>query len=307
MNEYVSESGGSPRENLAQVKTLLDGVFLSSASELPPESELPAEWVDAIREELTALPSSAALATYEHRLWQAFLSYDPPSASHGDGDELIVLGWLTTTFHQAHAAFRLATEGLGEIAVANVRAAMEHAFYLSAFVNAEDSEVIFNSITFRHRKGLERVLDFARGQVLPEGGMSLVEAVTLLILGEDDQKPTISWPEKIEQVCNRLNTGERLYFEYRILSEQLHPGISSVLLPAVLDHPRADGSTVADLDASEAASFYTRRSLRLAIGACAWAGWVADRFFTTDYFGPLLAEFANELGFLPIFKTEARP
>ena len=297
MNEYVSESGGSPRENLAQIRTLLDGVFLNSASELP------SELVDAIRKELTELPSSAVLSAYEHRLWQAFLSYDPHSANHGDGDELIVLGWLTTTFHQAHAAFRLATEGLGEIAVANVRAAMEHAFYLSAFANTEDSEIILNSITFRHRKGLERVLNFARGQDLPEG--AVVEAVASLILTGDSQKPT-SWSGKIEQVCNQLNTGERLYLEYRILSEQLHPGISSVLLPAVLDHPRADGSTVADLDASEAASFYIRRSLWLAIGACAWAAWAADRFFTTDHFEPLLAEFANELGFFPIFKTEAR-
>jgi hypothetical protein len=258
-----------------------------------------------MRKELAALPSFAVLSTHEHRLWQAFLSYDPPSANHRDGDEVIMLGWLTTTFHQAHAAFRLAAEGLGEIAVANVRAAMEHAFYLSAFANPEDSEVMLSSIEFRHLKGLKRVLDFARGQDLPEGA-TLMEAVASFIPAGDDQKPTVSWPEKIEQVCNRLNTGPQIYLEYRAMSERLHPGSVSALFPAILDHPGADDPGLAHLDSSNAASFYIRRSFWLAIGACAWAGWAADQLFATDHFGPLLAEFANELGFRPIFRAEAR-
>ncbi|MCI2975523.1 MAG: hypothetical protein MP439_05545 [Ferrimicrobium sp.] len=297
MNEDAGESGGSPRERLAQIRTLLNGVFSTS------DSERPQAWVDMMHGVLT-IPPSAVLSTYEHGLWQAFLSYDPPSANHGDVNDLTALGWLTTTFHQAHASLLLASEGLGGIAVANVRAAMEHAFLLSAFSSTEDSETIFDSITSRHRKELKRLLDFVGGQDVPEG--EVVEAIASLIPTGDSQD-TETWPQKIKQVCDRLDTGERIYHEYGLLSGRLHPGLFSVLLPAVLDYPKADASTPPDLDASEADSFLIRYDLWIAIGACAWAGWAVDRFFNTHHFEPLLAEFAGELGFVPIFKAGTLP
>ncbi len=98
MNEDAGESGGSPRERLARIRTLLNGVFSTS------DSERPQAWVDMMHGVLT-IPPSAVLSTYEYGMWQAFLSYDPPSANHGDVNDLTALGWLTTTFHQAHASF----------------------------------------------------------------------------------------------------------------------------------------------------------------------------------------------------------
>jgi hypothetical protein len=256
---------------------------------------------------LPAVPPSAKLSTYEHGLWQAFLSYDPPSAKHGDAEDLTALGWLTTTFHQAHASFLLVSAGLGGIAVANVRAAMEHAFLLSAFSNTKDSEIIIDSIKSRHREGFERLRDFvARQDVL---GAEVIEAIASLVLTGGSQD-TEAWPQKIKQVCDRLDTGEVLYLYYRILSGWLHPGLSSALLPAVLDYPTADASTPPDLSPSQADNIlipYTQYYLWLAIGACAWAGWAADRFFNTHHFEPLLAGFASELGFVPIVKTPTLP
>ncbi len=296
MTECGSQSGRTPREKLAQLETLFDGIYVNSASELP------SELVGAANEELRTLPSFAVLSTHEDRLWQTFLSYDPPSANYPDGGEFFILGWLTTTFYQAHAAFRLAAEGLGETAVANIRAAMEHAIYLSAFVNPWDFEIMLNSIELRHLKGLKRVRDFIHGRDLPAVA-ELIEIPTSFMPAGDDQKPTGSWPEKIEQVCHRLNTGPVIYLEYRNLSAQLHPGISSALLPAIHDHPGVDDPGLAHLDSSNAASLNIRHSFWLAIGACAWAGWAADQFFGTAHFGPLLAEFTDELDFVPIFNT----
>jgi hypothetical protein len=260
--------------------------------------------VDMMHKLVPALPPSAKLSTYEHGLWQAFLSYDPPSAKHGDAKDLTALGWLKTTFHQAHASFLLASAGLGGIAVANVRAAMEHAFLLSAFSNTEDSETILDSIKSRHREGLERLLDFVGRQDVP--GAEVLEAIASLVPtgGSQDTK---TWPQKIKQVCDRLDTGETLYLNYRILSERLHPRLYSALLPAVLDYPTADASTPPDPDASEADNFLIQYYLWLAIGACAWAGWAVDRFFNTHHFEPLLAGFASELSFVPIVKTATPP
>jgi hypothetical protein len=163
---------------------------------------------------------------------------------------------------------------------------------------------MLDSIAFRHLKGFKRALDFAIGQDLSEGQM-LIEAFASSMPSEANQKPINAWPEKVEQVCNRLNNGSRLYLEYRGLSERIHPGILSMLFPTVFDHPSPVDPGSRNTDDISLVALLARHPFWLAIGACAWAGWAADRLFATDHFGPLLAEFAAEAGFAPIFRDES--
>lgn len=252
---------------------------------------------DILHREEVGLPPYAALANYEHQLWQTFLGCDQLPESNL---ELVGLGWLTTTFHQAHAAFQLAAVGLGEVATANIRAAVEHACYLSALVKSEDSDAILNSMEFRHIKGLDRVTEFLRQQDLPENsGLPTLEELRSSI--EESKSPT-PWADKMEQICNRLNTGERVYLEYRMLSERIHPGISSVLFPAIFDDLKTATPNQTRFIEPNPANLSIRRSLKLALGACMWAGWAVDQLFTTDHFGSLFATFPDDLGFIPIIR-----
>jgi hypothetical protein len=129
MSDATGEPKWSTRDDIAQLGALLNSVLEEGSSVLSSEV------IDELRKEEADLPVFALLTDYEQRLWQAFLNYDPPSGNCERSLATVGLGWLTTTFHQTHAAFQLAANGLREVAVANVRAAMEHAFYLSAFVN----------------------------------------------------------------------------------------------------------------------------------------------------------------------------
>ena len=294
--ESASEPIQSPRESLAGLGTLLNGVLSN------PGSELSQGIVDAVREESPKLPSFAVLSAREGDLWNTFLSYDPPSGDYGGGYEIIMLGWSTTTFHQAHAAFRLGAEGLGEVAVANVRAAMEHAIYLSALVGSGNVEIILKSKAFRHIKGLKNLLAFVDSQT-PSAFAGLANILESSMSGVDESGAP-RWVENVQQICERLNTGSQIYENYRILSERMHPGMGSAIYPASFDEPDSGGSRSIDPTGDvNTPSFLVRHTLWLAIGACAWAGWAADQLFATDHFGPLLAEFADELGFVPIFNT----
>jgi hypothetical protein len=252
-------------------------------------------------EESSKLPSFAVLSAREHDLWNTFLSYNPPSGNYGGGYEIIILGWLTTTFHQAHAAFRLGAEGLGEVAVANVRAAMEHAIYLSVLVGSGNVETILKSKSFRHIKGLKSLLVSLDGQT-PSTVAELANILESYKSG-GDERTAPQWVENVKQICDRLNTGSKIYGNYRTLSERMHPGIGSAVYPASFDEPNPGGSSSVDpTDDANTPNIFVRQTLSLAIGTCAWAGWAADRLFATDHFGPLLAEFADEMDFVPIFK-----
>jgi len=295
MNDNTSDPVWSIRDELAKLGTSLNSVLAEGSPVLP------LGFVNAFRKEVEGLPAFAKLMDYEQRLWQAFVSFDPPSGNLERENALVALGWLTTTFHQVHAAFQLAASGLPVVGVANVRAAAEHALYLSALVNPEDSNAMLHNIEHRHLKGLKRVREFASKRNLL-GDQILMEVLLTMMPTETNQEPTITWPEKIEQVSNRLTDGSQLYLEYRNLSAWVHPGIYSILFSALFDHTGTVDPRPQDADDASLVGLVTRRPFWLAIGACAWAGWAADQVFATHHFGPLLAEFADELGFAPIFK-----
>lgn len=294
MSDIEDYSPKDSQLDFSQFAALL-GLFFSQESLKFPKG------IDSIlRKGETELPTYTALANYEHQLWQTFLSCDQLPESNLELVRLVGMGWLTTIFHQAHAAFQLAAVGLGEVATANVRVAVEHACYLSALVNSEDSNEILNSMEFRHLKGLNRVTEFLSQQDLPENsGLSTIEEL-MSSIGES--KPPTPWADKMEQICNRLNTGERVYLEYRMLSERIHPGIYSVVLPTVFDDLKTATPKQDRFIESSPANMFIRHSLKLAIGACMWAGWAVDQLGATDRFGSLLATFPDDLGFIPLVR-----
>jgi hypothetical protein len=163
---------------------------------------------------------------------------------------------------------------------------------------------MLDSIEFRHLEGFDKIVGLVGKQDSAESS-ALLEAFTTLMPAPGEQESIATCPEKIEQVCERLHTGGRIYqIEYRNLSERMHPGLTSAIYPAIFDDPEAADPALTRLTKANAASCFIRRSLWLAIGACMWAGWAADNLFGTDHFGPLFATFPDDLGFVPIFAEE---
>lgn len=299
MNDTTSQQDSTARDDLAQLGDLLSNGFRQGSSELPSEI------IDALEAAGEGLPDFTTLMSYEQRLWIAFSDYDPPSGNYKRGLAIIALGWLTTTFHHTHAAFQLAANGLGEVAVANVRAALEHALYLSAFADEGDSEVILESIAFRHVREFKRALDFLNEHEL-SGSQILMQGLASIIDTQPIKNPTVPWPTIVKQVCDRLNSGSELYLQYRALSERIHPGVVTTFSTTVFDHLSSVDPRESDIDDTYPIVTFARHPFWLAIGACVWAGWAADQIFATHHFGPLLAELSDNLGFMPIHK-ETRP
>jgi hypothetical protein len=281
--DVIGKASWTPKSDLLNA--------IQTIRNLPP---IPSSVVEQFQTVLQSIPTFVDLASRHEQLQETFESFDPSPGEHQRYHAFVVYGWLTTTFHHAAAAFQLAEAGFGDILISNVRASFEHALYVSAFVNPNNTEEMINTLDRRQVDNLEKLLEQASSASnIPTTELSeyLVSVSTDVI----DNESVEQWPRKVEQVSQRLVSGDEIYTIYRILSNRLHPGILTTLFPAATNRIKGERREVADwLDS------LTYSSLSFALGACAWASWSADAFFGTSHFGPVLDIVTDGLGFIPI-------
>jgi hypothetical protein len=171
-----------------------------------------------------------------------------------------------------------------DAAVANARVAFEHGIYLSLIADARDYEAILDALEDRF-VGVWKVLL-----------ASLPDAQALLTLLADigaelDVPREMAWVRSVEQVCQKLESGDLVYAHYRLLTGEMHAGVGSAI-PYVIPSTDSPGAP------NEPASFAAHKALEVAVGACVWAGWSTDALFGVEHFGPVVAKAAKRLGYI---------
>ncbi len=268
------------------------------------ESDIPGFNADAVLQELVewsaSTPAHSELCAMHDQLWDHFsqISLTPT----GDQRHVLLMAsaWCATTFRHAHAAFLLGENGLADTARGNTRIALEHAIYLSLLAGTDNHTHVLDRLEVRFQAQWDRLIQSSR-----QLGEDIPDFVDLLLHGMPDVTPAegTSWVRKVEQVCDRLETGYRVYDHYRMLSSEMHPGFGSAALyfMAAFTQMKRDDSSFP----VEPIQLGTDMVLFLAVGACVWAGWSIDSLFGIDYFQGVVSDIAVTMSLSPL-RVKAR-
>ncbi len=163
------------------------------------------------------------LLEIDAELWHIFSHTEIPK--HGENEHLrmLYLSCLAVTYRYAHSSFLLAEQGFRDTSTANSRVALEHAIYLSMLAQNDDRQRIADRMEALYLKYLREFED------------TLTNSNTVL---DDFFRATLSelpnlnpgpktWTDFVEQICNRLASGDVVYSRYRILSNLMHVGFPS--------------------------------------------------------------------------------
>ncbi len=186
----------------------------------------------------------------------------------------VASSWLAIVYRQARAVGVLIRQGLTDAGIANARVAFEHAIYPSLMADTRDYQAIFEAL-----EGRSVFIWMLMLKGLPDAP-EVFHSLLTEIDNEVDVPPEMAWVRKVEKVCEKLDTGETVYWHYRLLTSQMHPGLASAI-PYMLKLPDVPGFD------KKPSLLDTRMALSLAVGSCVWAGWSADSIFGAELFGPL--------------------
>lgn len=241
------------------------------------------------------VPSSARatdnelMETFE-RLWEHFEVVELPLVDLAPQVELTASSWLSIVYRQSASTSQLVRTGWSDGAVATARVAFEHAIYLSLIADGRDAIQLLDSLEGKYLTRTKSLV-----AVLPEG-----EELTAMWNGmlEDLVVPkNLHWVRDVEQVTKRLETGDGLYWYYRLLSGELHPGLGSIgpyILREMSDRrPAVPPRRIAGVHAME-----------VAVGACVFAGWAIDEIFGTPLFASVVNPIAQRLDYKELTRLE---
>lgn len=235
-------------------------------------------------------PSSEEMLNSLDVLWNHFVEFSHPTPVDEMPQIALLSSWLSATFRHAHATSILHGAGFTDTAVANARAAMEHAIYLSYIAATGDYEPVLKEFDDSFRSNWHRMIEGVE-----TGGEAAPDVVHQLLadLPPITADPDTRWMRKIEQVCDKFEIGQVVYAHYRLASSLLHPGFGSAaptLMTAMVSET-LPAKEIVDISTSV---------LPLAVAACVWAGWAADKVFRVDYFGDVVGEIAERAEILPL-------
>lgn len=186
-------------------------------------------------------------------------------------------------------------EGFPDSACANARSAFEHAIYVSVLADVPDVDFVLDRL---ERHYIEVGRELTKGAIPDEDALSLLAD----ILGKweastSDIDASSAWVPRMRRVCDHLDNGDTIYGHYRGLSTLMHAGFGS-----------ASGFMVAAFGAGtpqdpvlthEPVVYETNLILWASLGACAWAGWSADKLFGFDHFTSV-CDLLRPQGFEPL-------
>lgn len=250
-----------------------------------------------LHEQEWPIPALDELEAFEDQLWRCFLATSPTLTENRPHAQLIAWAWVARTYRHAHMAFLLMQLGFADGAAVHARAAVEHGVYASLLSAVGNDDIVLDALHHAFLEGAKRLV--VKGDLegdAPELVLRMLQALTGDEIGADTR-----WATTFEQVCDRLQTGDRVYLHYRMLSDLVHAGFGSA--GAFLLAGAAAGSVERPALLHEPLVPYIRTVLWLAVGACAWAGWSADRIFGTTHFKHTLDPTAREFGFRPLDPT----
>lgn len=252
----------------------------------------PDEMIGLLAGEDESVPPLEELQRIEAQLWPHFNAWSPTLGGSSQHAQLVASTWVAQTYRQAHAAFLLREAELPESALANARCAVEHGVYLSLLAAVDSVDDVLDPLELEHAHHTRVVFPTEEG--MPEFLPLLMKALTSVAGSRD---PDVA---KFEKVCRRLVTGDVVYRHYRMLSNVIHPGFGSASPFFLSAFAAGDFEDAVPVMEPAPLGLGDRVGLWLALGACGWAGWSADRLFGTEYFGPLLDATVRALGFIPL-------
>jgi hypothetical protein len=235
-------------------------------------------------EEAVPVPENELLTILDG-LWARFDEVVLPTTGRSALD-LVASAWLASVFRQARAVGVLIRQDMRDAGVPNARVALEHAIYLSLIADAPDLDAILETLELRSVSAWSE--HFGK---IPDAKVVLPFLAT--IAADLDVPKEMAWVKRVEQVCEKLETGPVVYTAYRSLTSEMHPGPLSAIAYML---PSLQSGNIA----KEPASFVAKQALQLAVAACVWAGWSADALFGVELFGPVVGKAAERLHFIPL-------
>jgi hypothetical protein len=251
--------------------------------------------LEAAQRDQASFPPTDEMYETQSLLWEAFESCRPELGGTTPHAQLLAWAWVAQTLRQSRSAFRLVAEGYPDSACANARAAFEHGIYVSLLADAPDVDLVLDRL---ERRYIDVGRALAKG-VMPDN------ATDLALLGDildkwqstSDIDPSSDWVRWMKGVCDRLIDGDTIYGHYQGLSTLMHCGFGSAegFLVAALSSGSPDEPRLTH----EPLVYETKLILWASIGACAWAGWSADKLFGFEHFTPV-CDLLRPQGFVPL-------
>jgi hypothetical protein len=250
----------------------------------------------AMQRDQESFPATEEMYELEARFWEAFQSCRPELGGATPHAQLIAWAWVAQLFRQAHTVFRLVAEGFPDSACANARSAFEHGIYVSVLADSPDVDFVLDRL---ERRYIEVGRELAKsGTAAEEDALSLLaDMLEKWSALTSDMDSSSTWVHRMQRVCDHLVDGDTIYGHYRGLSTQMHCGFGS-----------AEGFMVAAFGAGtpedpvlthEPVIYATKLILWGSLGACAWAGWAADKLFGFDHFASV-SDLLRPQGFEPL-------
>jgi hypothetical protein len=250
--------------------------------------------MDALKAEFFADVRFDELNEMDSDLWRLFNDTKIPKPDIGENLRILVLSWLAVTFRNAHSSFLLARDGFRDTSVANARVALDHSIYLSLLASGDERERITDRMEALFLKYLKSF-----GDITQSSNPVMEEFLQMA----SDEFPNMdpgkkSWSDIVEQVCERLSTGDIVYSRYRILSNMMHPGFPSTepFAYAVKFNPSPFFRWTPVVNPASMVSF-------MAVASCVWAAWSVDYIFSESYFGIQLDPIADRLHLHRLFEN----
>ena len=251
-----------------------------------------------LHEQEWPIPALDELEAFEDQLWRCFLATSPTLTENRPHAQLIVWAWVARTYRHAHMAFFLMQLGFADGAAVHARAAVEHGVYASLL---SAGSAMTTSCSTRSTTRSLRVPSVLSSRGTSKGTLRNSSSACFKRSPVTRSAPNTNGPPLQSGSADRLQTGDRVYLHYRMLSDLVHAGFGSA--GAFLLAGAAAGSVERPALLHEPLVPYIRTVLWLAVGACAWAGWSADRIFGTTHFKHTLDPTAREFGFRPLDPT----
>lgn len=249
--------------------------------------------LDALKTDILSGVRYGELAALDSQLWEFFNEVSIPKPKPGENLNILVLSWLAATFRNSHSSFLLSECGFRDTAAANARVALDHSIYLSLLAKGDERERVTARMEALYVNYLKSFGNMTATNAIME---EFVQMASEELPKVDPGKK--SWSDIVEQVCNRLSSGDIVYSQYRILSNMIHPGLASSE-PFVYGVQYDDSSYFRwkpVINPAPTVAF-------MAVASCAWAAWSVDELLGENYFGEVLEPIAIRLRLHKLFDS----
>lgn len=251
--------------------------------------------VAAMQRDQGSFPATEDMYELEKQFWSTFQNCRPQLSGATPHAQLIAWAWVAQTFRQAHSVFRLVAQGFPDSACANARSAFEHGIYLSVLADSPDVDFVLDRMERRYVAIGQELANSA----MDEEGISalLAEVLDKWETSESEIDRESGWVNRMKRVCDRLVNGDTIYGHYRGLSTQMHCGFGNA--EGFMVASFGGGTLEKPVLSHEPVVFSTKLILWASLGACAWAGWAADKVFGFDHFTSV-CDLLRPQGFEPL-------